>query len=170
MAKGLHRGSKQSTHTRAGKKLGRVLVDLSGSRVVRSHGGKRYTLIVRDDFSRYTWVYFMRHKSDAPETFKQFLSDTCADGVPSQVVIVRSNGGGEFCGGNFVDLFRSRCIKEEFTTADNPQFNGVAERALGLIVTAAIAGRIQAREIFPGVQLPATKSLWAEASHWASML
>ena len=142
-------------------------MDLSGPKVVESDGGKRYTLIVRDDYSRYTWVYFMRHKSDAAETFKQFLSDTCADGVPSQVVTVRSDGGGEFCRGRFGDLCRSRCIKQEFTTADSPQFNGVAERALGLIETAAMAGRIQARELFPGAQLPATESLWAEASHWA---
>ena len=97
----------------------------------------------------------------------QFLSDTRADGVPSQVVTVRSDGGGEFCGGNFGDLCRSRSIKQQLTTADSPQFNGVAERALGLIETAAMAGRIQARELFPGAQLPATGSLWAEASHWA---
>ena len=145
MAKGLGRGIKKSTHTRADKKLGRVFVDLSGLKLVKSHGGKRYTLIVRDDFSRYTWVYFMHHKSDAAETLKQFLSDARADGVPSQVVTVRSDGGGEFCGGKFGNLSRSRCIKQEFTTADGPQFNGVAERALGLIETAAKAGRIQAR-------------------------
>ena len=30
-----------------------------------------------------------------------------------------------------------------------------------------MAGRIQAYELFPGVQLTATESLWAEASHWA---
>ena len=60
--------------------------------MVESHGGKRHTLIVRDYFSRYTWVYFMRHKSDAAKTFKQFLADTRADGVPSQAVIVRSYG------------------------------------------------------------------------------
>ena len=152
MAKGLRRGIKQSTHTRAGKKLGRVFVDLRGPKVVKSNGGKRYTLLVPDDFSRYTWVYFMSHKSDGAETFKQFLSDTRADGV-------RSDGGGEFCGGTFGDLCRSRCIKQEFTTADSPQFNGVAERALGLIETAVIADRIQARELFPGAQLPATESL-----------
>ena len=141
-------------------------MDLSGPKVVESDGEKRYTLIVRDDFSRYTWVYFMRHQSDAAETFKQFLSDTRADGVPSQVVTVRSDGG-EFCGGKFGDLYRSRCIKQEFTTADSPQLNGVAERALGLIETAAMAGRIQTYELFPGAQAPATESLWAEASHWA---
>ena len=76
-------------------------------------------------------------------------------------------GAVNFCGGDFGGLCRSRCIKQEFTTADNPQFNGVAERALGLIETAAMAGRIQARELFPGAQLPATGLLWAEASHWA---
>ena len=99
-------------------------MDLSGPNVVESHGGKRYTLIVSDDLSRYTWVYFTRHKSDAAKTFKQFLSDTRADGVPSQVVPVRSDGGGEFCGGKFGNLYRSRCIKQEFTTADSPEFDG----------------------------------------------
>ena len=167
MAKGLRKSITQSTHTRAGKKLRRVFVDLNGPNVVESLGRKRYTLIVRDDFSRYTWVYFMRHKSDAAELFKQFLADSRADDVPSKVVIVRSDGGGEFRGGEFGDLCRTRGIKQEFTTADSPQFNGVAERALGLIETAAMAGRIQARELYPGAQLPATDSLWAEASHWA---
>ena len=82
MAKGLRRVIKQSTHTRADKKLGRVFVDSSGPKVVESHGGKRYTLIVCDDCSRYTWVYFMRHKSDAAEIFKLLFADTRADGVP----------------------------------------------------------------------------------------
>ena len=142
-------------------------MDLNGPKVVKSDGGKGCTLVVRDDISRYTCVYFMRHKSDATETFKQFLSDTRADGALSQVVTVRSDEGGELCGGRFDDLCRSRCMKQEFTTADSPQFNEVAERALGLIETAAMAGRIQARELFPGTQLPATESLWVEASLWA---
>ena len=68
MAKGLRRGIKQFTHTRADKKLGRVFVYLSRPKAVKSHGGKRYTPSVRDNFSRYTWVHFMRHKSDAAET------------------------------------------------------------------------------------------------------
>ena len=72
---------------------------------------------------------FMRHKSDAAEMFEQFLADTRADGVPSKVVIVRADGGGEFRGGKFGDLCRSRGIKQEFTMADRPQFNGAAERA-----------------------------------------
>ena len=167
MAKSLRKGIKQSTHTRADKKLGKFFVDLSGAKVVQSLGRKRYNLIVRDDFSRYTRVYFMLHMSDGAEMFDKFIADTRTDGVPSKVVIVRSDGGGEFRGGELGDLCRSRGIKREFTTADNRRFNRVAERALGLIETAAMAGRIQARELFPGAHLPATESLWAEASHWA---
>ena len=140
-------------------------MDLSGPKVVESLERKRYTLIVRDDSSRCTWVYFMRHKSDAAKMFVQFLADARADGVPSTVVIVRSDGGDELRGGKFGDLCRSRGIKREFTTADSPQINGVTEDVLGLIETAAMAGRIQARELFPGAQLPATESLWTEASH-----
>ena len=58
MAKGLRRGTKRFSHTRAGKKFGRVFVNLSGPKVVKSHGRKRLTLIVRDDVLRYTCVYF----------------------------------------------------------------------------------------------------------------
>ena len=58
MAKGLRKPIARSTHTRADKKLQRVFVDLSGPMAVQSIGGKRYTLIVRDDCTRFTRVYF----------------------------------------------------------------------------------------------------------------
>ena len=109
----------------------------------------------------------MRPKSDAAKLFEQFLADCRADDVPSKVVIIRSDGGGEFRGEEFVDLWRSRGIKQEFTTADRPLYNGVAECALGLIKTAATVGRIQAPELFPGVPLPVIVLVSAKASHWA---
>ena len=61
----------------------------------------------------------------------------------------------------------SICIKQAFTYADSPKQNGVVERALGIIQNAGLAACIQAPIIFPHVQLPPTKSLWAEAVHWA---
>ena len=88
MANGLRKGINQSTHTRADKKIGRVSVVLSEPKVVESLGSKRYTIVVSDDFSRYTCAYFMYYKSDAAELFEQFPADTRADGVPSKVVIV----------------------------------------------------------------------------------
>lgn len=70
MAKGLHKGIMQSTHTRGDNKIARVFEGLSGSRVVESTRKKRHALIVHDDFSRHTWVYFMSNKSQAAESFK----------------------------------------------------------------------------------------------------
>ena len=92
-AKGLKKGVPSSTSTRSDKKLGRVFIDLSGPKPVPSLGGKNYTCLIRDDFTRMTWVYFLRNKSDATDAFKQFLADVRADGVPSVVEVVRSDGG-----------------------------------------------------------------------------
>ena len=48
----------QAVHAHTSRKETReAFVDLSGPKVVESLGRKRYTIIVRDDFSRYTWVY-----------------------------------------------------------------------------------------------------------------
>ena len=165
MAKGLRKPIARSTRTRADKRLQRVFVDLSGPMAVKSIGGKRYTLIVRDDCTRFNRVYFLRHKSDAARAFESFLAEVRADGIPSTVMAVRSDNGREFFGGAFGELCRKRCIKQEFTPADSPKYNGVAERALGLINDAAAAARIQATELYPGA--PDYPSLWAEAVSWA---
>ena len=58
-------------------------------------------------------------------------------------------------------------IKQTFTPAYSPQYNGVAERGLGLIEEAALAARVQAEVLFGHLQLPKTDRLWAEAMHWA---
>ena len=42
-------------------------VDLMGPIRTKSLGGKRYIMVVVDDFSRYTWVEFLREKSEACE-------------------------------------------------------------------------------------------------------
>ena len=62
---------------------------------------------------------------------------------------------------------KQHCIKQEFTNADSPKQNGVVERAQRIIQNAGHAACIQAPIIFPQVELPPTKSLWAEAVHWA---
>lgn len=160
LGKGLRKGIPSSTSTRAVKKLGRVFVDVSGPKPIPSIGGNIYTCLIRDDFTRMTWVYFLRRKSDATEAFKQFLADVRADGVPSTVEIVRSDGGGEFCfDGDFGDLCRDRGIKQELTTADSTEMNGIAERALSMIEARAMAACLQAKEIFAGIPPPSSDRL-----------
>ena len=71
MAKGLRKPIARSTNARADKKLERVFVDLSGKMAVPSIGGNG-THIVRDDHTRFTRVYFLAKKSDAPSVFEYF--------------------------------------------------------------------------------------------------
>ena len=50
---------------RADKVFGRLFVDtVCGQTSIASIGGKRYMLLTYDDFSRFTWTYFMRQKPD----------------------------------------------------------------------------------------------------------
>ena len=100
-------------------------------------------------------------KSDAASTFESFLAEVRADGTPSAVMAVRSNSRGEFFGGNFRKLCRKHGIKQEFTPADSPKYNGVAEQALALISDTTLATRIQTLVMYLGA--PAYPSLWAEA-------
>ncbi|CAN0295766.1 unnamed protein product, partial [Laminaria digitata] len=122
MAKGYRKPVPSSTKTRASKKLGRLFVDLSGSKRTPSLLGKRYVMLVKDDYSRHAWVYFLKNKSDAADAFRKFLAD------PSKVEIVRSDNGGEFFGAEFREVCKQFCIKQEFTNADSPKQNGVVER------------------------------------------
>ncbi|CAM9736151.1 unnamed protein product, partial [Choristocarpus tenellus] len=46
---------------------------LFDGRATLSIGGKQYTMIIRDDYSRFVWLYFLRAKSDAAEAFKKYL-------------------------------------------------------------------------------------------------
>ena len=84
---------------RSGKRLGRVFVDLGGRKDVSSVGGKHYPMVVKDDFTRRTWLYFLKNISDAGRAFRSLLASVRADGIPSLVEIVRSDNGGEFFGG-----------------------------------------------------------------------
>ena len=58
-------------------------------------------------------------------------------------------------------------IRREFTTADPPQYDGVAERQIAIIEAAGLAARIQAAAKYPNEVCPRGGSLWAEQTHWA---
>nr|GEU52024.1 retrovirus-related Pol polyprotein from transposon TNT 1-94 [Tanacetum cinerariifolium] len=48
-------------------------MDLCGPIRIASINGKRYVLVIVDDYSRYTWVLFLRSKDEAPDEIKTFL-------------------------------------------------------------------------------------------------
>ncbi|GJS98667.1 putative ribonuclease H-like domain-containing protein [Tanacetum coccineum] len=51
------------------------------SEVTPSSYGKRYVLVIVDDYSRYTWVLFLRSKDEAPEEIKTFLKKITAEAI-----------------------------------------------------------------------------------------
>jgi hypothetical protein len=57
---------------RATKKLELVHSDICGPINPRSNGGNRYFITFSDDYSRNTWIYFLKEKYSALDIFKQF--------------------------------------------------------------------------------------------------
>ena len=111
--------------------LFRVFVDLGGKKHVNLIRGQTYPTVIRDDYSRYTWMNFMSHSSDGADTFANILSDLRIEEIPPEVVMVRSDDRGEFSEGKFGKLFKEMNIKQEITkTADTLEYNGVEERRL----------------------------------------
>ena len=92
-------------------------------------------------------MYFIGHTFDATEAFKKFLADLRVEGIPSEVVVVRSDDVGEFNKGKFGQLCRERNTKQDFTTAGSSENNGVAELGLAMIESAAPTARLQASEL-----------------------
>ncbi|GKE61592.1 retrovirus-related pol polyprotein from transposon TNT 1-94 [Tanacetum coccineum] len=65
-------------------------MDLCGPMRVESIDGKRYVLVIVDDYSHYTWVHFLRSKDEAPEEIKTFLKKITVL-LQAPVIIVRTD-------------------------------------------------------------------------------
>ena len=162
-AKGLSACLKKTTECRSDKKMGRIFVDESGEKPVASKGGRKYSIIFRDDATRMSsWIYFMRKKSESPDALDQLLADTREYGPPK---IIRTDDAPQLKAGKFDEICRKLHIKREFTSANTPQLNGVAERGLTLIEKVAKAFAYQAKVSFVGLDLPPMDCLWTDNHH-----
>ena len=106
-------------------------------------------MIVKYEYSRYSWMLFLEKKSESADAFEIFLADMPDQGISSTVESVRSDGGEEFSEGIFAQLSQDRVIHQEFTLPDKPNLNVVAERGLHLIQKAVQAACLEARRLFP---------------------
>jgi len=102
-------------------------MDLIGPMQVESNGGKRYAFVVVDDFSRFTWVNFIREKSDTFEVFNDLCTQLKRE-KDSAIVRIRSDHGIEFENAKFYDCCSSEGIKHEFSSPITTLQNGVVER------------------------------------------
>ena len=89
-AKGFSAPVEKTTECRSDKKRGRVFVDLSGKKPVLPMGGMQYGMIFRDDATRMSKEYFVKHKSNAPKALDQYLVDTRDIGRPEICLLYTS--------------------------------------------------------------------------------
>ena len=77
-----------------------------------------------DEFSRKTWIYFMKNKDEVFNKFKEFKA-LIESHTEKKIKTFRSDNGGEFTSNEFKDLCRDAWIKKELTTPYNPQQMGL---------------------------------------------
>ena len=80
-----------------------------------------------DDFSRNTWIYFMKNKDEVFRKFKEFKA-LIENHTEKKINTFRSDNGGEFTSNEFKRLCKDSRIKRELSTPYNTQQSGIEER------------------------------------------
>ncbi|KAK2436266.1 bromodomain-containing protein [Trifolium repens] len=101
-------------------------IDLFGPVSTASINGKKYGLVIVDDYSRWTWVKILRTKADTYEVFSIFCTQIQNE-KDSKNLKVRSDHGGEFENEPFEKICEEHGILHEFSSPRTPQQNGVVE-------------------------------------------
>jgi len=112
---------------KAKKPLELIHSDVFGPVKQPSIGGMRYMVTFIDDFSIYVWAFFMKEKSEAFSKFKEF-KEIVEGEVEQKIRCLRTDNGGEYSSGEFSQYLRECQICHQYTCANTPQQNGVAER------------------------------------------
>ncbi|GJR10326.1 retrovirus-related pol polyprotein from transposon TNT 1-94 [Tanacetum coccineum] len=101
--------------------------DVWGPSPVSIKGDSKYYVSFINDFTRYTWVYLMKHRSDFLTVFKEFRAL-----VKTQHSTVMQcfccDLGGEYTSNDFVGLLKSDGTLYQNSCTDTPRQNSVAKR------------------------------------------
>ncbi|GJS81263.1 retrovirus-related pol polyprotein from transposon TNT 1-94, partial [Tanacetum coccineum] len=120
---------------------------------VASVNGKKYILVIVDDYSRFTWVKFLRSKDEAPDFIIKFLKMIQ---LWQKVAIrrIRTDNGTEFVNQMLCEYYEKVGISHKTSVALSPQQNGVVERWNCTLIEAACTMLIYVKSLL---------FLWAEA-------
>jgi transposase InsO family protein len=101
-----------------------VHTDIYDSTTPNSLGKHRYFIIFIDYFSRITWVYFLKEKSEVFFVFKKFkvLVENLSD---ERIKTLRSDRCGEFTSNEFMNFCEEKGVRRFLTIPYSPQQNGV---------------------------------------------
>ncbi|GJU15611.1 ribonuclease H-like domain-containing protein [Tanacetum coccineum] len=153
-----HKAScKTKTVSSISQPLQMLHMDLFGPTFVKSLMKKMYCLVVTDDYSRFSWVFFLATKDETSEILKTFITGI-ENLIDLKVKVIRCDNGTEFKNKVMNQFCEMKGIKREFSVARTPQQNGVAERKNRTLIEAA-------RTMLADSKLPTT--FWAEAVNTA---
>ena len=100
--------------------------DVCSPMSIDARGGYHYFLTFTDDFSRYQYIYMMKHKSEIFEKFKEFQSEV-KNHRNKKIKFLQSDRGGEYLSYEF-GLHLKQCgIVSQLMPPGTPQHNGVSE-------------------------------------------
>ncbi|GJY28467.1 retrovirus-related pol polyprotein from transposon TNT 1-94, partial [Tanacetum coccineum] len=135
------------------EKLYFLHMDLYGPMRVASINGKMYILVIVDDYSRFTWVRFLKTKDEAPAAIIKCIKDIQVR-LKAAVQNVRTDNGTEFVNQTLREWYENVSISHQTSVARTPQQNGVVERQNRTLVEAARTMLIFSKALL---------FLWAEA-------
>ena len=126
--------------------------DVFGPVKVPSLGKSVHYVSFMDDFSRNTWIYFLKKKSEVFNVFKEFKA-LVENQTEKKIKMLRIDNGGEFCNKEFEEFCKKCGIARQKTTPYTPQQNGVTERMNKTLME-------RARSMLSGARLG--QEFWAE--------
>ncbi|GJZ80085.1 putative ribonuclease H-like domain-containing protein [Tanacetum coccineum] len=128
-------------------------MDLFGPTFIKSLMKKMYCLVVTDDFSSFSWVFFLATKDETSEILKTFITGI-ENLIDLRVKVIRCDNETEFKNRVMNQFYEMKCIKREFSVARTPEQNGVADRKNRTLIEAA-------KTMLADSKLPTT--FWTEA-------
>lgn len=102
-------------------------MDLFGPSRTKSFGGNLHALVIVDDYSRFTWTFFLEHENEAFTAFKK-MTKLVQNEKDMKITSIRSDHGGEFQNEEFDNFCEELGIQHNFSAPRTPQQNGVVQR------------------------------------------
>ena len=134
--------------------------DIAGPIRTKSLTGAKYFLVLIDDFSKKTFVKYLKSLKDFLEVFKEFIAELETQFGHQRVVHeFKADGAWHYASQRLNEYCRSKGIVQLWSTPYDPRFNSVAERAIQILKDGARTMMLQS-----GVP----KKLWAEAVNYTS--
>ncbi|GKC09745.1 putative ribonuclease H-like domain-containing protein [Tanacetum coccineum] len=112
-------------------------MDLCGTMRVASINGKKFILVIVVDYSRYTWVYFLRTKDEAPDMIINFINQVQRN-LKSQILKIQTDNGIEFKNKKFRSFYAKLGIVHNTLITRMPQQNGIVERRNCTLIEATL--------------------------------